>query len=146
MLSAVNHSLMVRPAGQMSVPFYRQETQHLSWDNKKKRAGNPFPAPTNVTGCPWRRVRSVWATLVSVIKHPELKGECLPLQMHVHQKQEKTKRTVFVHNDTPFQFYKNRFLSTFLSQPFISVRHLWPSQLYNLHISVCRCPQQEWKP
>lgn len=106
------HSLMVRPAGQMSVPFYGQETRHLSWDNKKKRAGNPLPAPTNVTGCPRRRVHSLWTSLVSVTKHPELKGEYLPIQMHVRQKQEKTKRTVLVHNDTPFQLYKNRFLST----------------------------------
>lgn len=49
-VSGINHGLTVRQAGQMSVPFYRQETQHLGFNNEKKRAGKPFPAPTNVTG------------------------------------------------------------------------------------------------
>lgn len=30
-------SLVVRQVGQTSVPFYRQETKHLSFDNEKKR-------------------------------------------------------------------------------------------------------------
>lgn len=132
------HSLMVRRAGQMSVPFYRQETQHLSLDNKKKRAGNSFPAPTNVTGCLCRRVLQSLDLPMSVIKSQQLTREYLPSQMRVSQKTKENKEHCFLFLMTLFYFsvlIKTTFSLLLLSPPFISVRHLSASsQLYNLHI------------
>lgn len=89
-------SLMVRQAGQMSVPFYGQEAQHLRVDNKKKRAGNPFPAPTDVTGYPCRRVSQSLDLSKPVIKPQQLMRDYLPTQVRVSQKTKEHKKDTFI--------------------------------------------------
>lgn len=89
-------SLLVRQVGQMSVPFYGQETQHLSVNNKKKRAGNPFPAPTHVTGYPCRRVLQSLDLSKSAIKPQQLLRDYLPIQVHASQKTKEHQTDSFI--------------------------------------------------
>ena len=65
----------------MSVPLYRWETQRLSSYDEKKRAGNPFPAPTNVTGYLRMRALQPLDLYVSGTKNQQPVKDYLPIQM-----------------------------------------------------------------
>lgn len=117
----------------MSVPFYRQETQHLGFNNEKKRAGKPFPAPTNVTGYLRRGVLVAGPLHVcnqKPARNPAPQGLCACPK-------PKQKGADFVPSDTVLFSILIKTASSlpFLSPSFISVRHLPPSRnLYNWHI------------
>lgn len=123
-VSGSTHGLAVWQAGQRSVPFYGQEARHLRSNNKKKRAGKPFPAPTDVTGYPRRRVSAAGPLHVcdqTPAQNPAPRGLC------ARPKPKQKGQFLFLMILLFSILIKTAPSLAFRSPSFTSVRHLPPS-------------------